>query len=434
MRKRPLVAFFPEASFGSALNCVGIAQALQERGAEPVFICHLGFGGIFADYGFREVHLETGRDPDASEAEHYWQDFIERHLPHFNLSPKEQLETYVGPVWEAIVDTVLAVDDVLLEVLGRLQPDLVVLDHVIMYPAIVTSGRPWVRVVSCADTEISDDLVPPYLSGLPAADRTGWGDFSAAYGKAVRRASRRYARFRKSRGLPALPAGCFLEPSPWRNLLLSPALIRHPRRLPLPAERFLFLEGCVRAETPFDVPAFPTDEGPLIYMSFGSLGSVDTAMIDRMIRVFAGLPGRFIVNVGGFLEDYHDVPDNVLLGAWFPQPSVVAQADLFIHHGGNNSFCEALYFGVPSLVMPYAWDGHDNARRAEETGTGLAMARAGWRDEELAEKITRLLGDRAMKTRLRQNARLMQRRPGTRIAAEALLEIVDERGVKRSQG
>jgi UDP:flavonoid glycosyltransferase YjiC (YdhE family) len=169
-------------------------------------------------------------------------------------------------------------------------------------------------------------------------------------------------------------------------------------------------------------------------MSFGSLGSVDTAMIDRMIRVFAGLPGRFIVNVGGFLEDYHDVPDNVLLGAWFPQPSVVAQADLFIHHGGNNSFCEALYFGVPSLVMPYAWDGHDNARRAEETGTGLAMDRAGWRDEELAEKITRLLGDRAMKTRLRQNARLMQRRPGTRIAAEALLEIVDERGVKRSQG
>ena len=45
------------------------------------------------------------------------------------------------------------------------------------------------------------------------------------------------------------------------------------------------------------------------------------------------------------------MPDNVYLDAWFPQPSVVAKCDLFIHHGGNNSFCEALYFGVPSLIF-----------------------------------------------------------------------------------
>ena len=42
---------------------------------------------------------------------------------------------------------------------------------------------------------------------------------------------------------------------------------------------------------------------------------------------------------------YRAVPDNVYLDAWFPQPSVVAKCDLFIHHGGNNSFCEALLFG-----------------------------------------------------------------------------------------
>ena len=27
--KKPVIALFPEASFGSALNCVGIAQQLQ---------------------------------------------------------------------------------------------------------------------------------------------------------------------------------------------------------------------------------------------------------------------------------------------------------------------------------------------------------------------------------------------------------------------
>jgi len=57
MTSPPTVAFFPEASFGAALNCVGIARALVERGARPVFICHAGFSGVFADYGFQEYQL-----------------------------------------------------------------------------------------------------------------------------------------------------------------------------------------------------------------------------------------------------------------------------------------------------------------------------------------------------------------------------------------
>ena len=37
------IAFFPEAAFGPALNSVGIAQACQKLGHEPVFLCDPGF-------------------------------------------------------------------------------------------------------------------------------------------------------------------------------------------------------------------------------------------------------------------------------------------------------------------------------------------------------------------------------------------------------
>ena len=57
MTDSPTIAFFPEASFGAALNCVGIAQQLRLLGANPVFICHPGFTGLFTEYGFREFHL-----------------------------------------------------------------------------------------------------------------------------------------------------------------------------------------------------------------------------------------------------------------------------------------------------------------------------------------------------------------------------------------
>jgi MGT family glycosyltransferase len=419
----PIIAFFPEASFGAALNCVAIAQALVRRGAVPVFICHPGFTGIFADYGFKEYHLPAPGLSDGRTIADYWQAFINRHLPHFDLSPLAQLPTYVGPTWEAIVDTAIGAEEGLVETLAQIRPDAVVLDNVIMFPAVAQAGCPWIRVVSCAETELPDPWVPPYLSGLSAEDEAAAADFARAYLAATAPAHTRYARFRRERGLPDLPEGIFLETSPTLNLLLSPEPVRYRRAKPLDPDRTVYLQGCVRNEAGFEVPELPDNRGPLVYVSFGSLGSIDTRLIDRMIRVFASITARFIVNVGGGLDAYRQIPDNVLLGSWFPQPSVVAQSDLFIHHGGNNSFCEALFHGVPSLVMPYCWDGHDNARRAAETGTGRWLHRSDWTDEAFRSAILGLLADHGMKERLKTHSRLMQAHPGNEAAAQAIMGL-----------
>lgn len=421
---RPTIALFPEASFGAALNCVGIAQALQARGARPVFICHAGFAGVFADYGFQEYQLPTADPLSDSERQDYWQAFVKRHLPHFRLDPIDQLETYVAPTWEAIVDTVVNAEAPLNDLLPKLRPDAIVLDNVAMFPALANAGCPWVRMVSCAETELPDAAVPPYLSGLAADDSAGRQAFEARYLAAVAPAHERLNRFRVTRGLPPLPAGQFLEPSPALNLLLTPEIVRRQRAAPLDPQKYVYLEGCVRSEGPYEVPGFPRDAGPLVCMSFGSLGATDVDLIERMLKVFATLPARFLVNVGNLRDAYRAVPDNVHLESWFPQPSVVAKSDLFIHHGGNNSFCEALRFGVPSLIMPYCWDGHDNAQRAQETGTGRRLDRAGWTPPQLSGAITDLLGDDTMRQRLRENAARMAAAPGTDRAADAILALI----------
>ncbi len=419
----PVIAFFPEASFGAALNCVGIAQEVQRLGATPVFICHPGFGGVFADYGFKEYRL-PGRAPGAGpSAAETWQTFIRVHLSHFDLSPRDQLIAYVGPTWEAILDSAMAVEDALEDLLTRIRPDAIVLDNVIMFPAITRAACPWVRVISCAETELHDPLVPPYLSGLASCQTAEIAAFDRAYGVATAPAHKRYNRFRRACGLPALPPGQFLEPSPALNLLLAPSATRHARAHPLPEARFVFLEGCLRREVHMDIPTLPMNQGPLVYVSFGSLGASDTALIGRMIAAFSEIEARFVVNIGAFGEAYANVPDNVYLGEWFPQPSVVAQSALFIHHGGNNSFCEALYHGVPSLIMPYCWDGHDNAQRAVETGTGVRMHRSDWTPDDLRATIRGLLGDQAMRQRLAGIAAGMQADPGALRAARAILAV-----------
>ncbi|MBZ9963622.1 hypothetical protein LB561_05350 [Mesorhizobium sp. B292B1B] len=129
-------------------------------------------------------------------------------------------------------------------------------------------------------------------------------------------------------------------------------------------------------------------------------------------------------HVGGLPDAYRAVQDNVSLDAWFPQPSAVAKSELFSHHGGDNSFCEALRFDVPSLIMPYCRDGHDNARRAEETGTGDHIGRDGWTEGVLERAILGLLADDAMRARLKGNAAQMALNPGTDVAAQAILSLI----------
>jgi len=315
MSQPPVIALFPEASFGAALNCVGIAQQLRHMGAIPVFLCHPGFTGVFTEYGFKEYHLPAPSQVHTQKNEDYWQDFINTHIPHFNLSAEEQLSTYVAPTWEAIVDTAIDAEAGIESLLDQIRPDAILLDNVIMFPAIVRSGYPWIRIVSCAETEIPDPKVPPYLSGLAPEDTRAITRFKQSYLSATDAAHRRYNAFRQSRGLPPLTPGTFMENSEKLNLLLAPSAVRYSRERPLPANRFVFLEGCVRDESRFDPPQLPADNGPLIYMSFGSLGSIDTDLIGKMIDVFATLPARFMVNVGGFLEAYQHVPDNVYLGS-----------------------------------------------------------------------------------------------------------------------
>jgi MGT family glycosyltransferase len=205
------------------------------------------------------------------------------------------------------------------------------------------------------------------------------------------------------------------------NLLLYPSAVRFKRRHRLPARQFQYLEGCVRKEKPYVVPRFKANnDKPLLYVSFGSLGSGDTDLLKRLIDSIGRMPVRALVNVGDYKDQYRDIPDNVIIDSWFPQPSVIPLVDAVIHHGGNNSFTECLYFGKPAIIMPYVWDGHDNATRVQETGHGFKLDRYDWTDAELADQVTAMLTDKKMKARLKSTSKSMRAKHGPTRAARVI--------------
>ena len=424
MTRAKRIAVFPEpGAIGPAMNLIGICQGLREAGHEPVFILEPGLAGTASEYGFEEHQLSCMPPMSPEEQARYWDDFMVRYLPTFRTSPLEQISTYVKACWEAIVDTSKwSVKNGLADVLANIEPDLIINDNVALYPDTERAGCPWVRMISCSENEIADPDLPPHLSGCRAGDHEAYRRFRDEFTHHIRPVHEEFMQFLRGEGVAPLPFPEFVLPSPHLNLLLYPKPLRFARRNPLDQNKFVYLDGCVREEDQtYELPAFKCGgDDPVIYFSFGSLGVADVDLIKRMIRVLAKAPYRVLVNVGDYEAEYQELPDNVVISSWFKQTAVLPHVDVFITHGGNNSFNEALYFGVPPLVMPFVWDGHDNAQRVNDTTHGIGMPRYEWRDEELLANLEALLNDKTIRENIDATSRYMRAHDGRKTATAAI--------------
>ena len=423
------IAFFPEAAFGPALNSVGIAQACEKLGHKVIFLTDPGMQGVYSAYGFEEHSVNMSEPMQPEEMAKYWTDFINGHIPNFDLSPYEQIDNYVKECWEAIVETSIWAEKELPDVLNKIKPDVVCVDNVVLFPAIKRYAREnnklWIRIISCSENEISDPDIPPHLSGGGENDLKCFESYRKHFNTVIKPIHERFNLFLEECGELNYPVGEFFESSPTMNLLLYPGPMKFKRRNPLEPRCFQYLEGCVREEKAYEVPVFQScNSEPLLYVSFGSLGSGDTILLKRLMEAVERMPIRALFNVGDYESEYNSVPDNISIASWYPQPSVISQSDVVIHHGGNNSFTECLYFGKPALIMPYVWDGHDNAKRIAETGHGCHIHRTNWTEKELTNCINQMLNDKSMQSRLDETSQHMKKEHGPTKAAKILNELL----------
>ena len=431
------IAVFPEpGALGPVMNLVGICQGLRELSHEPVFILEPGLKGTVEKYGFEERYITCM--PPMSEAEQakYWDDFMLKYTPAFRTSAYDQVSTYVKACWEAIVDTSKwSVKNGLAGLLAELEPDLIINDNVALYPATQQAGCPWVRMISCSENEISDPEIPPHLSGCAENDKEGFDKFRRKFEQEITPLHEDFMEFLESCGCERLTFPEFVQPSPYLNLLLYPEPLRFKRKHVLDADKYIYLDGCIRQENAnYELPEFNNNnDNPLIYLSYGSLGGSDVDLIKRIINVLGDTPYRVLVNVGVYMEQYDEIPDNVIIKSWYPQIAVLPHVDVFIQHGGNNSFNESLYFGVPPLIMPFVWDGHDNAQRVNDTQHGIGMHRYEWGDEELLNNIKTLLTDNKIKSNVQSTSAYMKAQEGRTRAATAIDQFLKSNAVPWKQ-
>src|ERR1700748_299661 len=123
------IVFFPEGAFGPTNNCVGIGDVLRRRGHRVVFIVEESFAGTLEAQGFEERTMRLTPPPQAEGAPgRFGKAFIRAPAPVFRKPTIDQLGEFIAPTFQALIDGAKYVDTWLTEILGELEPDLVVED------------------------------------------------------------------------------------------------------------------------------------------------------------------------------------------------------------------------------------------------------------------------------------------------------------------
>ena len=231
-----------------------------------------------------------------------------------------------------------------------------------------------------------------FNSQVPSPTRGSWNLLAAAAGRPgilqgyLRSRWQLHRRF-NTRGLPLLDLGNIRQPL---NLVYtSPAFQLGAAGFD---QSFRFVGPSLGAR-PTD-PSFPADQlqDPILYASLGTVFSADPQLLHTFATALAPLGGTVIISTGQTdPAALGPLPANVLTRRFVPQPQVLARAALFITHGGMNSVNEALYAGVPMLVVPQGADQPLVASRVVALGAGLST-----RTEDVSVQAVRALAQRLL--------------------------------------
>ena len=428
--ERLTILFMPESAYGPTNNCIGIGKVLEQRGHRVVFAAEASWKGRLEPLGFEEDLVDLAPPPaedTEADAGQFWTDFITETAPEFRKPTIEQLETFIEPVFRSLIDGAKYCEPHLKDILERANPDVIVEDNVSVFPALLTHGAPWVRIMSCNPLEMKDPDLPPTFSGYSAEDPGAWHAYRDEVERTHRPLWEETNAWVLDQGAPPLPDLEFIHESPHLNLSLFPEVADYPRSRPLGAAWHRLDSSVRETEEPFEIPETLRDgDGGLLYLSLGSLGSADVELMKRLVEVLAGTPHRYLVSKGPRADEF-ELPDNMWGEARVPQTSMIPLVDLVITHGGNNTTTEAFHFGKPMIVLPLFWDQYDNAQRVDELGRGVRLETYAFEDRELRGAVDRLLADTSLRRRMAAGGAEIRLRDGRTKAAD-LIETLGRNG------
>lgn len=194
-----------------------------------------------------------------------------------------------------------------------------------------------------------------------------------------------------------------------------------------PAEQYKFLgpSVCERKEANLD---YVKGEKPLVYVSLGTIIKGAASFFQNCMEAFRNEDVDLIISVGQQfnIEKLKNIPPNVHVYKSVPQLKVLKMADVFVTHGGMNSVSEALFYGVPMVVIPFVSDQPVNARCVEQLGVGKALAYSKVNKASIKEHVMSVLSNVDIETNIKNVQELINKAPGNVGGAKLLIQYYEK--------
>lgn len=219
------------------------------------------------------------------------------------------------------------------------------------------------------------------------------------------------------------------EYGPWLDL---PELVLSVRELEFPRSAEVrartYVGSCIhlpRTDGRFDWQGIDSEK-PLVYCSLGTYSQAYPnakrffmSVVEALKRK-EGLQGIVQIGNAAEIDEFGALPDRIRLVKFVPQLEVLQRARAFVTHGGPSSIREAIYFGVPTIVLPCWYDQLGNGARVVYHGLGVRADIATITTEAMSALLDEIMDERFIHANVR-----MQKHFHDQLRCQAGIELVE---------
>ena len=337
------IAFFCIPAHGHTNPTLGVVRELTRRGHEVVYYSYRPFQKQIEETGARFVACD---DFDAEQ----------------HLTPEEgaRIGSDLALSTRVLVDTTLALDELVCGEMARLRPDCIVADSMAVWGKAVAQKL-----------------------GIPFVCSTTTFAFNQASAKIMKHSGKELLSMLISMGKVSRQIKRLQEHGyPVKNILdiiasddnTDTIVFTSPQFQPCSetfSDKYAFVGPSIR---PVTCPVEKKRE-KLVYISMGTVNNDLLPLYRSCIDALKESPYQIILSVGTQVEmaAFGKLPEHVEVYPTVDQIGVLEQTDVFLTHCGMNSASEGLYFGVPLVMLPKTTEQGGVAARVEQLGAGLRL-------------------------------------------------------------
>ena len=176
---------------------------------------------------------------------------------------------------------------------------------------------------------------------------------------------------------------------------------------------------------PEELPEVWFDGSQLAYISLGTLWNNRKSLFNKFIKAFKDQPWQVAIAYGNNIDKLESELPNVLLKRNLPPLTMLEKADVFITHGGANSFIESIINKTPIVVLPKMGDHFLIAKEVERQKVGIWIKYPHLlTSKKIMGKIKQVADNPQFKENLEKLSKECLSGGGSKRAAEIVLESI----------